>query len=174
MRNLVSIFLVLIVFFPHLLFADIKVYFSPNGGCQAAVISQIQKAHKTIDIAMYYFTSREIAQTLIKAKKRGVSIRMVLDRSQRGQIYSKSKYFIKKGLAVKYHEGSGLMHNKFAVIDGEVLVTGSFNWTATAEQKNEENLLVISGEDLSREYEKRFEYLWMGSGDRVLKNWENK
>ena len=141
-------------------FADTQVYFSPNGGCQNAVITEIGKAQKTIDIAMYYLTSREIAQELVRAKDRNVKVRIVLDKSQEAQAYSKSRYLIKRGFEVKYHTGPGLMHNKFALIDDKMLITGSFNWTPTANQKNEENLLMITDKELIKKYEDRFEYLW--------------
>ena len=140
--------------------ADTQVYFSPNGGCQNAVIAEISKAQKTIDIAMYYLSSREIAQELVKAKDRGVKIRVVLDKEQETQRYSKGRYLIKEGLEVKYHTGPGLMHNKFAVIDSAVLITGSFNWTPTANEKNEENLLIMADKELVKKYADRFEYLW--------------
>jgi len=139
---------------------ETSVYFSPNGGCQKAIISEISKAQKTIDIAMYYLTSREIAQELVKAKDRNVRVRIVLDKSQETQTYSKSRYLIKRGFEVKYHTGSGLMHNKFAIIDSKMLITGSFNWTPTADQKNEENLLIMTDKDLIKKYQTRFEYLW--------------
>ena len=109
---------------------------------------------------MYYLTSREIAQELVKAKDRNVNVRIVLDQSQETQNYSKSRYLIKRDFEVKYHTGPGLMHNKFAIIDGKVLITGSFNWTPTADQKNEENLLIMTDKDLIKKYQERFEYLW--------------
>jgi len=136
------------------------VHFSPKGGCQEAIVGQIDNAQKTIDIAMYYLTSREIAQALVRAKDRGVQIRILLDKSQETQKYSKSRYLIKRGFAVKYHTGYGLMHNKYAVIDNAVLITGSFNWTPTADQKNEENLIVITDPGVVKKFAERFEYLW--------------
>ena len=60
--------------------------------------------------------------------------------------------------------GSGLMHNKFAIIDGKILLTGSFNWTLAADQKNEENLLIIEDRKVIKAYQKRFEYLYRRSG----------
>ena len=154
-------------------FADTQVYFSPNGGCQNAVITEIGKAQKTIDIAMYYLTSREIAQELVRAKDRNVKVRIVLDKSQEAQAYSKSRYLIKRGFEVKYHTGPGLMHNKFALIDDKVLITGSFNWTPTANQKNEENLLMITDKELIKKYEDRFEYLWKMGRKGELKEGQN-
>ena len=143
--------------------AKTRVYFSPNGGCQDAVIATIDNAKETIDIAMYYLTAREIAQTLVKAQERKVKVRIVLDQSQETQKYSKSHYLIKEGVDARYHVGPGLMHNKFVVIDGKILITGSFNWTPTADQKNEENMLIINDKKTIEEYAKRFEYLWKGS-----------
>lgn len=164
MRNIVAIIIFFLFSVTSIVFADTKVYFSPNGGCQEAVITEITKAQKTIDIAMYSFTSREIAQALVEAQARHVMIRIVLDKAQRKERYSKSRYLISKGIDVKFHFGPGLMHNKFAVIDGRALLTGSFNWTASANKRNEENLLILMDNDLIKKYEERFEYLWQGSG----------
>ena len=144
--------------------AETRVYFSPNGGCQEAVVEAISKAQNAIDIAMYSITSRQIAQAVLKAKERQVKIRIVLDRSQIKEHYSKSRYLIGKGVNVKFLLGPGLMHNKFAVIDGRILLTGSFNWTAAADKKNAENLLVIKDKDLAQKYVKQFKHLWGQSG----------
>jgi len=158
---------------------EIKVYFSPNGGCQEAVISEIRKATHTIDIAMYYLSSGRIVQALVKAEDRNVRIRIVLDQGQEIEAASKSSYLIKHGLMVRYHLGFGLMHNKFAIIDGGSLITGSFNWTLTAEERNEENLLIITDQETIEKYEERFNYLWETSridsrnarGFEVIPSW---
>jgi len=139
---------------------SIQVYFSPNGGCQGAVVAEIKKASQTIDIAMYYLSSREIAQALLKAQERNVRVRIVLDQGQEIEAASKSGYLVKHGFEVRYHLGFGLMHNKFAIFDGKSLITGSFNWTSTAEERNEENLLIINDGDTIEKYQRRFEYLW--------------
>jgi phosphatidylserine/phosphatidylglycerophosphate/cardiolipin synthase-like enzyme len=164
--------------YARFLFADeTNVYFSPNGGCQKAVISEFNKARKNIDVAMYYLTSREIAQGLVNAKERGIEVRLVLDKSQETQSYSKSRYLIKRGFEVKYYTGPGLMHNKFAIIDDKVLITGSFNWTPTADRENEENLLIMTDKELIKKYAKRFKYLWKSgrkgeaNPEFVLKFW---
>src|SRR5450631_4466378 len=73
----------------------IEVYFSPNGGCQQAVISEIRKAAQTIDIAMYYLSSRDIAQALLKAQELNVRVRMVLDQGKETEHASKSRYLVK-------------------------------------------------------------------------------
>ena len=121
---------------------------------------------------MYYLTSREIAQELVKAKERGVVIRIFLDQSQENSKYSKSRYLMKRGVEVRYYVGSGLMHNKFAVIDGNVLITGSFNWTPTADRENQENLLIMTDKDLIKQYSGRFEFLWKSGRRGELKEGE--
>jgi len=142
--------------------SPIKVLFSPNGGCQEAVVQGISQAQKTIDIAMYDLTTREISQELIKAKARGVQIRVFLDKGEGNGKYSKGRYLMDKGIDVRFYAGTGLMHNKFAVIDNRVLITGSFNWTTSAERKNQENLLIITDENVVKQYSQRFEILWVG------------
>jgi len=152
---------------PVLCFAQgTKVYFSPNGGCRDEVVSQISKARKSIDIAMYDFTSWPIAKELLKAKKSGVVIRIVLDKAQETQASSMRKYLTQKGFELRFHNGPGLMHNKFAIIDGQTLLTGSFNWTISADLKNEENLIVLTDAGVIRDYERRFEYIYRGSSKK--------
>ena len=147
-----------------LVHAETNVYFSPNGGCQEAIITEINKAHKAIDIAMYSLTSRELAQALLKAKQRQVKIRITLDNAQIKDHYSKSRFLINKGIDVKFHMGPGIMHNKFAVIDDLVVLTGSFNWTSSADKRNAENLLIIADKELAHKYAKAFKHLWSQSG----------
>jgi phosphatidylserine/phosphatidylglycerophosphate/cardiolipin synthase-like enzyme len=137
-----------------------EVYFSPNGGCQEVIIKKIKSATDTIDIAMYYFTSVPIAEALAKAEKRGVEVRMYLDKSQRKGKWSKSSYLAKNGVEIRYKKGNGLMHHKFAVIDEKVLITGSYNWTKAAEGRNDENLLVIYDEKVVKRYLCKFKELW--------------
>jgi len=169
-KQLIVAWVTLVLLMPSLVFAsDTKVLFSPSGGCQQAIVEEISKATKTINIAMYYLTSREIAQELVKAKERGVIIRAFLDQSQENASYSKSRYLMKRDIEVRFYVGSGLMHNKFAIIDNKVLITGSFNWTATADKENQENLLIMADEGLIRKYIERFELLWKNGRKSELK-----
>ncbi len=142
---------------------DIKVYFSPNGGCRRAIITEIDSAKKEILVAMYYFTNREIAQALVRAKDRGVKIKVLLDESQTKEKFSKYRYLINRGMNVHIDRKNGLMHNKFAIIDGFILITGSYNWTSSAEHKNRENLLIIKNKDLAQRYIAEFHRLWVRS-----------
>ena len=82
-----KLFLLCLIFplFNYPAFSEIKVYFSPNGGCTNAIIQEIKKAQRTIDILMYSLSSRPIANTLVDAKNRGVKIRILADKGQRNE-----------------------------------------------------------------------------------------
>ena len=168
LRSVIVFILTAIVCLSFSYATDIKVFFSPNGGCLDAVIYEIDNAKKSIDAAVYAFTSRPIAQALIRAKERGVKVRVVVDEKTalKGK-FSKYKFLLKKGIRVKLVSGrervgiKGLMHNKFAIIDGKTVITGSFNWTASADYLNYENLLIIKSPELARIYECEFEKLYL-------------
>lgn len=139
---------------------EIAAYFSPRGGCPEAIISVIDNAEKTIDCAIYTFTSREIAQALVRAYKNGVDVRVIMDRNQAAEGYAKKRYLINNDIPARVHIGDGIMHNKFLVADSTIVITGSFNWTTSADRWNYENLVVIKSPPLAKIYEKQFGKLW--------------
>lgn len=138
---------------------DIKVMFSPNGGIKQEIVDIIDKADSTVDIAMYSFTKREISWALVRAKERGIKIRVLLDRTQASNRNSKHNFLKNKGIDVRTMGTT--MHHKFAVIDDKILITGSYNWTANAEARNVENILFIrNSPNLTSQYKEQFEELW--------------
>jgi len=163
--------LILIFFIgiPSLLYAETKVYFSPNGGCMQAVITEINKANQSIEVAMYALTSREISHALVEAKNRHVRVRIALNISQIMDPYSKCKFLESKGLSVKFHMGPGFLNDKFAVIDNRVVLTGSYNWSLVADRSNFENLLVIKDRELALKYARQFKLLWAKCGQGQIK-----
>lgn len=136
-----------------------EVYFSPNGGCQDAVLSQLRSARRSVDVAIYSFTVNRIALVLDSAARRGVKVRVVMDRQQAASSYSVAALLAKK-MPVRIGAGGGLMHDKFAIIDDSVCVTGSYNWSDAAEFKNDENLLVLASTALAKAFKDRFEIVW--------------
>lgn len=165
LRNLlVGVIALATVSLPYLPAAAVEVYFSPSGGAEAAIARALDGARHTIDVAMYAFTSRPLAQALLAARQRGVRVRLILDRSQSDGRYAKADYFEQAGLMPHIVQGlgRGIMHDKFAVIDGRRVLTGSFNWTASAEADNHENLLVIDDSALAGRYEAEFMRMYVG------------
>lgn len=132
--------------------SEIEVYFSPKGGCTDAVVRELGKAQKTVYVQAYSFTSAPIAQALVDAKKRGVDVQVVLDKSQRSEKYSSADFVAHAGIETMIDEQHKIAHNKIMIIDGQTVITGSFNFTKAAEEGNAENLLVIRNPDLAVKY----------------------
>ena len=86
------------------------------------------------------------------AHKRGVNVSVVLDKSQRSQKYSSADFTAHAGIPTFIDPAHAIAHNKVMVIDKETVITGSFNFTKAAEEKNAENLLVIRSKALAQEY----------------------
>ncbi len=121
------------------------VYFSPRGGATEAVVLEIDKARKEVLVQAYSFTSAPIAKALLEAKKRGVRVEAVLDKSQRKERYTAATFLQNSGVPVKIDDKHAIAHNKIIIIDRQTLITGSFNFTKAGEEKNAENLLIIKG-----------------------------
>jgi len=136
--------------------------FSPRGGIRDRLIDEIDRAASTIDVAIYSFTSDELGRALIRARNRGVRVRIVTDRQQAGGLGSEIPYLESLGFQVRRCQGEGLygsMHHKFMVVDGNALVTGSYNWSAAAEQNNYENALFLSTAPVIDDYRAEFSRL---------------
>jgi len=140
--------------------AKTEVYFSLYDNPQKTIIKNINGAETFINIAMYTFTDKEIALSLANAQKKGVKVRVYLDRSQRESPYSISRLLVQEGLKVRISSNNYIMHNKFAIIDNRLLLTGSYNWTFAANNKNDENLLIIDDPEIIARYQNQFEKLW--------------
>ena len=134
--------------------ADTEVYFSPNGGCTQAVVHAIEAAHVSIRLQAYSFTSLPIAKALVAAKNRApaVDVQVVLDKSQQTERYSVADFLVHAGIPVKIDAVHAIAHNKVIVIDDAIVVTGSFNFTSSAEERNAENLLILHRPDLALVY----------------------
>jgi len=134
-------------------------YFSPKGGCERAIIEWINRANKSIHIMIYSFTLDSIGDALITAYKKGIEVLIIFEREQISK-YSEDIKLKNSGINVKYDNNPALMHNKVMIIDNKVVLTGSFNWSYQAEDKNNENLLIIMDNELAELYEKEFQKIW--------------
>lgn len=130
----------------------VQVFFSPNGGATAAVTRALAQATNSVLVQAYSFTSAPIAQALVEARRRGVIVQVILDRSQRTEKYSEADFLSHNEIPTLIDDQHAIAHNKIMIIDGYVVLTGSFNFTRAAEEKNAENLLVINDSVLARAY----------------------
>jgi phosphatidylserine/phosphatidylglycerophosphate/cardiolipin synthase-like enzyme len=137
--------------------ADIAVWFSPNGGCTAAVVHELNNAKQQIRIQAYSFTSPQINDAVARAKERGLDVVVVLDKSQADERYTAATYLVHHNVPVYIDRKHAIAHNKIMIIDGEEVIGGSFNYTESAENDNAENLTITRSPELAATYLRNFE-----------------
>ena len=142
---------------------DTTILFSPADECGNVILDKINGSKKSIEIAMYYFTSRVLSRALVSAAKRGVKVRVFLDGEGAQEHYSKAGFLKKNGILLKLEKGEGLMHNKFCIIDDTLVITGSYNWTTSADIRNDENVMLIESVEIAKIYKAQFEKYWRGN-----------
>lgn len=147
----------------------VQACFSPQGKCSSHILREIDHAKKEILVAVYAFTSDDLAGALVLAKRRGVTVQVIIDREfdaandkSKGKLLESQKIPVRRTSGVKSPErDGGLMHQKFAVIDRQLVFSGSYNWTHSADKFNHENLLLFrDAGPLAEEYRKVFSLLW--------------
>ncbi len=144
--------------------AVVDAYFSPEGGAMKAVSEEIRGARRTLDVALYMITAPRLAWDLVSARKRGVKVRVILD-SRQVRKWSQFDTLDENGVPVwrlylekdRSDPSPPQFHHKFAVVDGQTVITGSYNWTVMADERNHENLLVIRSRPLAARYAAAFE-----------------
>ena len=105
----------------------------------------MREAHKTIRLVMFTLTHNEITSALIAAHKRGVDVRVAVDYyTARGASKKTLEQLRQAQIPVYLSQGKELLHHKWALIDGDILIMGSANWTKAAFTKNQDFLLLLS------------------------------
>lgn len=121
----------------------IEVCFSPDGKCEERIVREIAGAKGSVLVQAYGFTSRPIADALIAAQQRGVTVRAILDSSNAKERYSVAGRLAKGGVVVLQDGAHPVANNKVIIIDEAIVLTGSMNFTKAADDANAENLLII-------------------------------
>ncbi len=138
----------------------VAVCFTPGGACTGLIVAQIANAQQQVLVQAYSFTNPEIVEALAEARRRGVDVRVILDKSnackdggeceKKGAIAAET--LAGAGVPVMIDRIRGIAHNKIMIIDDMRVITGSFNFTKAAQDRNAENLLVIGDPELARQY----------------------
>lgn len=135
---------------------EMTVYFSPNGGAAAAIVKRIDAAKTTIHVQAYAISEDGITRALIAASKRGVEVRLIVDRHEQGGAGSTSGKIKHAGVPTVVDRAHALMHNKTMVIDDSIVITGSMNFTISGDKKNAENTLIIENPGLAKIFDEDF------------------
>ena len=126
--------------------AELRPCFTPGQDCLAVIVSEIDGAKTELLVQAYGFTSPAIIQAIVKAKERGVNVDVLLDKINERRQYTGATYLVNHGIEPRIDFKVAIAHNKVIVIDGQTVVTGSFNFTTAAQQRNAENVIVIQND----------------------------
>lgn len=137
-----------------------KVYFSPGEDCLNAIISKLKQAKKEVKVCVFTISDNRIGSVLRDLHFDGIDVKIITDNDKRFDRGSDIHYLAEKGLNIKIDKTKAHMHNKFAVIDDEITITGSYNWTKSAEEVNYENIIVTDQRDITKSFIKEFDKLW--------------
>lgn len=125
------------------------------------VLNAVNGTQRNIDIAAYSFTSKPVATALIAAQHRGVTVRVLADAKANSDRYTAVTFLANQGVPVRLTNKYSAMHNKFMVVDGDTVQTGSLNYSASAASRNAENVLLVkNAPTLAATYQTEFNRLW--------------
>ncbi|MGR9587126.1 phospholipase D family nuclease [Pandoraea sputorum] len=125
--------------------SSVEVAFSPDGGAEALILRVIRSASSSIRLAGYSFTSPSIVRHLIYAKRRGVDVAIVVDSKGNSSVKSAQalNLLANAGISTRLLDRYAIHHDKYIVVDGQHVETGSYNFTTSAASRNSENVLVV-------------------------------
>lgn len=137
----------------------IEVCFTPGNPCESKIVRKIEEAKQEILLQAFSFTSEPITQALLRAKDRGVKITVLCDKGQFQKKYSRLQVLKKQKVPVYFDKQNSYAHNKVMIIDGKITITGSYNWTYSAQNRNSENVVFIASPEVSEKYKENFQAL---------------
>ena len=128
------------------------VCFTPGEDCTGLIVRAIDDATTSIRVQAYELTSRPIGAALVAAHARGVDVEVIVDHTAARQRYSQARDLEAAGVTTLIDHVSGIAHNKVVIIDGARVITGSFNFTASAQNRNAENVIEIDDTELAARF----------------------
>lgn len=139
---------------------EASAHFTPGESCRKKIISLCKNAKQSIDICVFTISDNLLSDQLINAHQRGVKIRIITDNEKQFDSGSDIQILKDAQVPLRTDDSPYHMHHKFALFDQHILLNGSFNWTASASERNEENLLTTNNPTLVNLYMQEFEQLW--------------
>lgn len=137
-----------------------KVAFSPGEECLGDIIYTLRNARQKIDVCVFTISDDRIFDVMEDAFKRGISVRVITDNDKQFDKGSDVEKIRSIGIPVKVDCSKGHMHHKFAIVDDQVLINGSYNWTRSAATRNQENVVTTDDGHSVESFKRQFEKLW--------------
>ena len=138
----------------------VEVYFSPADRAEKRLVELVRGANKSIRMLAYSFTSDALGEALMDQAAAGLAVQIVCDEDQADGQGAEYAALRQAGLDVRLDGNSGLLHDKVLIIDDEIVVFGSYNFTRAANQTNDENVVVVMSAQLAAQYQAAFEQIY--------------
>lgn len=138
----------------------VESYFAPEDGVEARLVAYLNDAEASIHFLAFSLTSDAVAEALLAAQRRGVEVQGVMDEAQAANAGGEHENLAANGIDVRLEAENGSLHHKLLIIDGEIVITGSYNFSANAERRNDENVLVIHNAAVASEFMEEFQRVW--------------
>jgi len=138
----------------------IQNYFASEGNVAAKVADEIKNAKKSVHFMAFSFTEDGIGQAVIEKFNEGLEVKGVFENVGSGSQYSEYPKMREKGMDVKVDGNKYVMHHKVFIIDGEKVITGSYNFSNSAESKNDENIIMLENSEIAETYEQEFKRIY--------------
>jgi phosphatidylserine/phosphatidylglycerophosphate/cardiolipin synthase-like enzyme len=135
-------------------------YFSPDDGVLDKIIEQMRDAERNVEILAYALTTDLVGETLFDLHQRGVTVRGVVETSQSQATGSETPRLRQAGVDIRLDGNPENMHHKVIILDGITVILGSYNFTRSAEEKNDENVLIIHDPALATQFLIEFERIY--------------
>ena len=132
--------------------AEVSVCFVPGEPCAAQIVDAIASARREVRVQAYGFSAPRIISALAEARARGVDVAVILDRSDERRLCERGGALLAAGVPVWIDHVPGIAHNKVIVIDRRMVIGGSYNYTASAERRNAENVTFIESEAVAARF----------------------
>ena len=140
--------------------SEVESYFSPSDNTTAKLEATLLSANSTIEFALLSFTHNSLGAAIDDRHDEGVVVRGIIEST--GDTGTEYDFLLSQGVDVQSHPFSAQLHHKYALIDHSVVITGSHNWSNSAEQRNDENTLIIHNATIANQYLQEFTARWLG------------
>lgn len=140
-----------------------QAYFSPGPDCRVAIEQAMETAVDELFICVFTISDDRLSDAILSAHRSGLSVRVISDNDKMHDRGSDVERLYQAGVDVRIDRSPEHMHHKFMVIDGRTVMTGSYNWTRSAETRNEENLVAIDDHIMASHFTTEFTRIWNNS-----------
>lgn len=138
----------------------LAIYFTPPAGAASGLIKQMDGAKKSIRVMAYGFTATNLAEALVRAKRRGAEVTLIQDEKSAQNNRETLPILLAAGIEVRSDGKHAIQHNKVMLIDDDIVITGSYNFTKSAEKRNAENILIVRSAYAAKRYADNWKMHW--------------